>query len=63
MYSNINGIIRIRNILCISGIGAKTRLNHKINDIIVDMFFIPTHNVQLSEDVMVTASIHPLFKK
>ena len=30
------------------GTGAKTGLNHKVNDVIADLCF-PTHNVQLSE--------------
>ena len=33
----------------IGGTGAKTGLNHKVNDVIADLFFIPTHNIQLSE--------------
>ena len=65
-YSNVSGITRRRNTLYIGGIGAKTGVNHKANDVIADVVFIPTHNVQLSErykDAMVTASAHPLFKK
>ena len=45
----MNGIPRIGNTLYIGGTGAKTGLNHKVNDVIADLFFIPTHNVQLSE--------------
>ena len=48
-YSNVNGITRIGNTLYIGGTGAKTGLNHKVNDVIADLFFIPTHNIQLSE--------------
>ena len=48
-YSNVNGITRIGNTLYIGGTGAKTGLNHKVNDVIADLFFVPTHNVQLSE--------------
>ena len=48
-YSNVNGITRIGNTLYIGGTGAKTGLGHKVNDVIADLFFIPTHNVQLSE--------------
>ena len=48
-YSNVNGITKIGNTLYIGGTGAKTGLNHKVNDVIADLFFIPTHNVQLSE--------------
>ena len=48
-YSNVNGITRIGNTLYIGGTGAKTGLNHKVNDVVADLFFIPTHNVQLSE--------------
>ena len=33
----------------IGGTGAKTGLNHKVNDVIADLFFIPTHNIQVSE--------------
>ena len=33
----------------IGGTGAKTGLNHKVNDVIADLFFIRTHNIQLSE--------------
>ena len=76
-YSNVNGITRIGNTLYIGGTGAKTGLNHKVNDVIADLFFIPTHNVQLSEryrdameelsknpdDWSVIPSVHPLFKK
>ena len=47
--SNVNGITRIGSTLYIGGTGAKTGLNHKVNDVIADLFFIPTHNVQLSE--------------
>ena len=46
--SNVNGISRTGNTLYIGGTGAKTGLNHKVNDVIADLFF-PTHNVQLSE--------------
>ena len=48
-YSNVNGITKIGNTLYIGGTGAKTGLNHKVNDVIADLFLIPTHNVQLSE--------------
>ena len=44
--SNVNGITRIGNTLYIGGTGAKTGLNHKANDVIADLCFIPTHNVQ-----------------
>ena len=47
-YSNVNGITRIGNTLYIGGTGAKTGLHHKVNDVIADVFFIPTHNIQLS---------------
>ena len=45
----MNGITRIGNTLYIGGTGAKAGANHKVNDAIADLFFIPTHNVQLSE--------------
>ena len=47
-YSNVNGITIIGNTLYIGGTG-KTGLDHKVNDVIADLFFIPTHKVQLSE--------------
>ena len=47
-YSNVNGITRIGNTFCTGSTGAKTGLNHKVNDVTAD-FFIRTHNVQLSE--------------
>ena len=61
-YSNVNGITRIGNTLYIGGTGAKTGLNHKVNDVIADLFFIPTHNIQLSErykDTMEELSKNP----
>ena len=48
-YSNVNGITRIRNTLYIGGTGAKNGAGHLANDIISDLFFIPTRNVHLSE--------------
>ena len=78
-YSIVNGITRIGNTLYIDGTGAKTGLNHKVNDVIADLFFIPTHNTQLSErytdameelsknpdveDWSAIPSARPLFKK
>ena len=75
----MNGITRIGNTLYIGGTGAKTGLNRKVNDVIADLFFIPTHNVQLSErykdameelrkiqmsiDSLDIVSAVPLFKK
>ena len=35
--------------LYIGGTGAKKGLDHKVNDVIADLFFIPNHNVHLSE--------------
>ena len=61
-YSSVNGITRIGNTLYIGGTGAKTGLNHKVNDVMADLFVIPTHNVQLSEtykDTMEELSKHP----
>ena len=61
-YSIVNGITRIGNTLYIGGTGAKTGLNHKVNDVIADLLFIPTHNIQLSErykDAMEELSKHP----
>ena len=61
-YSNVNGITRIGNTLYIGGTGAKTGLNHKVNDVIADLFLIPTHNVQFSEiykDAMEELSKNP----
>ena len=48
-YSNVNGITRIGNTLYIGGTGAKNGAGHLANDIISDLFFIPTRNVHLSE--------------
>ena len=48
-YSNVNGITRIGNTLYIGSTGAKNGAGHLANDIISDLFFIPTRNVQLSE--------------
>ena len=36
-YSNVNGITRIGNTLYTGGTGAKTGLNHKVNDVIADL--------------------------
>ena len=58
----MNGITRIGNTLYIGGTGAKTVENHKVNDVLADLFFIPTHNVQLSErykDAMEELSKNP----
>ena len=48
-YSIVNGITRIRNTLHIGGTGSKTGQDHKVNDVIAGLFFIPTRNIQLSE--------------
>ena len=58
----MNGITIIDNTLYIGGTGAKTGLGHKVNDVIADLFFIPTHNIQLSEkykDTMEELSKNP----
>ena len=60
--SNVNGIRRIGDTLYVGGTGAKTGLNHKVNDVIADLFFIPTQNIQLSErykDTMEELSKNP----
>ena len=48
-YSNVNGKTRIGHTLYIGGTGAKNGAGHLANDIISDLFFIPTRNVHLSE--------------
>ena len=61
-YSNVNGITRIGNTLYIGGTGAKNGAGHLANDIISDLFFIPTRNVHLSErykDAMEELSKNP----
>ena len=61
-YSNINGITRIGNTLYIGGTGAKNGAGHLADDMISDLFFIPTRNVHLSErykDAMEELRKHP----
>ena len=48
-YSNVNGRTRIGDTLYIGGTGAKNGAGHLANDIISDLFFTPTRNVNLSE--------------
>ena len=37
-HSNVNGITRISNTLYIGATGAKAGVNHKVNDVIADLF-------------------------
>ena len=54
-YRKNDGLFVDNNTLYISGTGGKAGFGSKVNDVISDIFLIPTHNVQFSEkyqDVM-----------